>query len=597
MHASARWIPALFLCLSPTLVGQGSGCPEPALTEAWVDPVHGTFGVIGSPQSPFSTITEAIDAISQGPGGPAVVHCLPGIYSSATNGEPFPIRMVNEIHVRGTGAKECVVRGDGTQSGTEIAYPVKNPTGTPNGIISLSFGEVLFDFSAFLVDDTSLEGFTLQGGDVQVYMRNEADSAARISNCVFDLRAGGSQGLYGPSFGILTVAQYHPFLPGEGYADVRWNILNNTFIQGWLRFDGSTEVALEDNVAICNVNHPLDPAVWGPPPNTDPNRTLRGMAEHSIQNNLFRQLPSHPRTAMLGVDLDDVTVVTGTNPGVTNAFAPGAAASENQAYVSLIYSPLPAVAFPPIAKVTIGDGVNDPGFVGEMIGSHLAAHLDDPDIRDWRLLPDSSLVNQGSSPSFNTNPCGGRLTAANGTGYIENPGSPVISFDWDGDGYGNPRTVGGETDIGFDETDLLVVAGSYGNDTKGHWTNGWGIQLPDGNDTKIYVFPSEGGARLLFTDPGLVGLPAWTVPPGTVSPPVQVNIGTLYLDRDILKVGVLQNPTTDTWQNPLGVNLFHTFARSIATDANDLDEYYNVQISFKPTGGDRVLTNLASEIR
>ena len=133
-----------------------------------------------------------------------------------------------------------------------------------------------------------------------------------------------------------------------------------------------------------------------------------------------------------------------------------------------------------------------------------------------RSRVDSPLVDQGSSPNFGANPCIQRLVAGNFTAYVQNPAG-IISFDWDGDGYGNPRTVGAETDIGADETDLLVVAGSYGNDTKGHNTNGWATPaLPTGNADKTYIFPFSGGARLFYTDPGTpLGSTAWTNPPGT----------------------------------------------------------------------------------
>lgn len=607
----ASWGIAASLCLAPSLASQGSGCTPPNFAEVWVDPIHGNDTLAenqigpngsGDPNCPFETIYGALMSV----GAPGIVHCLPGIYSDATNGEDLPIRMRDRVHVIGAGAKECVIRGDGSPS-TTVGYPINLPPGggLPNGVMDFRTRDVLVLFNT--PNDTSIEGFTFQGGDVQIYTVADGNMAPRASNCVFDMRNSGSQGLLGPDFGVLLVSPWNAQL--QGYSDLSARIFNNTFIQGWRLADGSAEVSKPDSVAICNVNNPMD--ISG---DLDPDQTLRGIGEPSIQNNIIRQLWDNPRTSMLGVDLADVTVLNGTRTGPTNAFATGSATSENSAYVSQIIAEFPLQPLPPAPRIAIGNSgtSDDPGFVGEMIGGKQSTlQLADPNIRDWRLLPDSPLVDLGSSPNF-ANPCAGRLTATNNTSYVENPASPAISFDWDGEGYGNPRigsapstlgTGAPEVDIGCDEADLLVVAG-YANDTKGYATNSWaGGDLEDGNQEKIYIFPFAGQARPLRTKlaipqpaPPCLLVPAWTIPPGTEAPPVQVPIGTLYLDRDILTAGLLVNPTPQSWTNTES-GLVHDFAWTIATEP-DLDEYYNLQVSYKPDGATaRILTNLQSEIR
>src|SRR5690606_34633020 len=151
----------------------------------------------------------------------------PGIYSAATNQENLPVIMADQVSVQGVGARRCVIRGDGSITPFNVFWPTP-PMGQRQP------REILVDFS-FVEDmenESMLDGFTFQGGDVQVYVESEFTmKRGRISNCIFDLVEGGEFDLYGPSFGLLTVQPYCP--ETSQYFDIKLNVLNNTFIQGW----------------------------------------------------------------------------------------------------------------------------------------------------------------------------------------------------------------------------------------------------------------------------------------------------------------------------------------------------------------------------
>ncbi|MEM7354721.1 MAG: DUF1565 domain-containing protein, partial [Acidobacteriota bacterium] len=212
----------------PPIVG---GAP---FIEAWVDPCNGQDGPAsafvfangnGTPDQPFRTIGAAISALSAfaGPNNQGIVHANPGVYSAATNQEQFPIMMSDFIHLQGVDARRVVIRGDQTSAVFQLFEPV-----VPFG--DRFFHETLVDLT-FLFDDTveeMIDGFTFQGGHVQIYAETEfAPIRTRISNNVFDMLNFSDAGVPGPLFGILMV---HTFdLSILGYRDIPLNILNNTF--------------------------------------------------------------------------------------------------------------------------------------------------------------------------------------------------------------------------------------------------------------------------------------------------------------------------------------------------------------------------------
>ena len=97
--------------------------------------------------------------------------------------------------------------------------------------------------------DEILDGFTLQGGDVQVAFRTEGPTpfpaSGRVSNCIFDMRHGypsggaGSSSVDGPYLGLLMEKLYVNVNTGVcGYFEQRVHLVNNTFVMseyagGW----------------------------------------------------------------------------------------------------------------------------------------------------------------------------------------------------------------------------------------------------------------------------------------------------------------------------------------------------------------------------
>ena len=176
--------------------------------EAWVDPTCPTcIGVVGSRTQPYSTINDAInDLVVQNPGGPSIVHALPGVYSASTNGEVFPIRMRGGVTVQGVEARACVLRGSGLDPLQQVFIPRGGDACLTGGFEA---HRVLVDFSWVHQGDSRLDGCTLQGSDVQVYARTETEGfAATVSNCVLDMLDDSDAVANGPIFGVLMVHDF-----------------------------------------------------------------------------------------------------------------------------------------------------------------------------------------------------------------------------------------------------------------------------------------------------------------------------------------------------------------------------------------------------
>lgn len=474
--------------------------------EAWVDPEIAAFNLAqvppvapqaGCPDRPFRTIQAAITELRSpsgtspfppaSPQNPGLVHVMPGVYGPAAvggNGEFFPIRMSDNVSVQGYSAKACIIRGDQMQATTQAFVPFVALGGRAQW-------EALTDFS-FLTDPQYvefMEGFTFEGGKIQLYCEpEEIDVDWRVSNCVFDMLDYSDVGVPGPEFGILIVHVYdadwitvkgpkgEPIFVG-GYHDARAHILNNTFVHGWQPgMDADIVTSSRTSVAICDVADTLygDP-MFPPPAIPDPiSPLLRGVGNPNIQNNLIRALDVAPRTALLGIDRTDTTVVLASPPPAaggspSDAFDPTQAVSTNGTYNSLIVqsgvgpgTPLVLGAVPrPAVIPNANQGGRDPGFVGEMLGQFLG--LQREFARDWRILVTSTLFDAGFAPNAQ-----GFLGAANGTFHDEGVGILMPAhraFDFDGEGYGNERNRFSRPDIGFDELDLVAMAGAYANDT------------------------------------------------------------------------------------------------------------------------------------
>jgi hypothetical protein len=402
---------------------------------------------------------------------------------------------------------------------------------------------------------------------------------------------------------------------GSGYDDIKMNILNNTFIQGWdpkgeiaLPGLGSKGLSILNNVGICDVNEPFPDKILFPFSPNDPNLTLRGVGKPSIQNNLIRCLPgaSGPgntdnRTSMLGIDDSDTRAISGFALP-TNAFVGPLAGGTSVG--GMFQSAIVGAA--PIPKVEVFPflGGSDPDFVGEMLSLQPApiiptAHLDG--LRDWRLLPTSTLVDQGIGPSPS-----GVLTAANMTTYTVETEFPQLSaFDWDGEGHGNVRRAGANVDIGYDESSQLVIAGSYGNESASH-NLPWDATIAAGQPRRYMIFPTTAPTFVYFTvqsyNPGV----SWNMQPGTTAGTVLTIPGltlpapwnTLYLDPTATTslFGATQIPFTVNYTNPRD-GTPHSFGL-IAPAINEQfmpQRYFNEQ-AFQATGPTEVkLSNLQSE--
>lgn len=435
--------------------------------------------------APFKTIQTGIDAclleVSQqyangNQAAQGLVVCMPGVYGP----EQLPIRMRDRISVQGQGARRTIIRGGGADT-TTVLWP--DEAFCDVNLLPYVFSEVLVDFSEsvdFWVpgqlpwsgtgdSEEFIDGFTFQGGDVQVHNEGRHELLGRVSNCVFDMRhqAEDLDGLDGPWIGLMTVQQWDatidsdPETPGlEGdYRTAKMNILNNTFILGHLTEPeiGGPIVSRQNAVGILDVN---DPLCWLTPQAHDPVMFYRGLGSNSIQNNLLRSIDGQSGVGeLLGVDGTDTAAVRlAAPPQPSNAFNPNriGTGGTNGFFFS---APDPANGTPVPAVDT---STNDPSFVGEVVDG-LATNF--KDYRDWRLMPDSPMIDQGVSPELIGTDLA--LTAVNGTSHLESGCKLLQVFDEDMEVHGNPRAAD-EVDIGADEFQLVIMAGNWANDSSSH---------------------------------------------------------------------------------------------------------------------------------
>lgn len=622
----------------PPLSPQGSGSCN--LVEIWVDPVVGYDPVpcnnppcffpdpINNPSAPAKTIQAAIDkvyghlvsnydAISN-PDQEAIVHLMPGVYGPTTafngmvgNGESLPISMRDRVHVRGVNARRCVIRGlsvadpDHDLHLREVLWPFggvcttqdpKSPA-SPAGYWKK---QVLVDFtlagrlrivgtppnstiepapwSADPFGETAeiLDGVTLQGGEVQVYVGMFQEfpfpQRAVVSNCLFDMRSSitveGPNPLSGPQVGIELESTWadpdlNPYISGMdgGYALHEVQLLGDTFLMaefvqpgGWLRSRPGAVAVLDVCDPLCNVAQ-----------GDLPDKSFRGVNRAGIQNCLFRThtggLPVNTaEMATVGVTDDDSKWDSGGGFVDTNAFAvartgalsfaPGNPPNSLESDPAVttpsgssldftappfslpltipLYTAVGGAPAPTTPAIPLWDGDAslpgsqfDPAFVGEYVRTLSPAK---GTYRDWRLLPGSALQDAGRWSSTND--------FANSASFVEDTCADLATSVWDHEGYGNPRIVDGFPDIGFDEVHLSVMAGSYANHSYSHNRAGTlNSQVVDEQDTRFLFLretePGSPGALLMgrtlrFASNEIIpgsGYRAWTRPPGSLTAP------------------------------------------------------------------------------
>lgn len=206
-----------------------TGCDPIDPITGQADPSGSTAQSMLNSSTPFQTIQAAIDSVQWGlvfltasgghPDAQGLVRCMPGTYGP-TGGQGrtdvLPIFMRDRVHLQGSGARGTVIRGD--YGPTENVFW---PDDTCCG--QRSDKSVLLDFSfegqfsgvmglpwSTWSDNTEemVDGFTFEGGHVQVLHATEGDGLGRVSNCVFDLRAEEGEPTTGPEIGIMTNPVY-----------------------------------------------------------------------------------------------------------------------------------------------------------------------------------------------------------------------------------------------------------------------------------------------------------------------------------------------------------------------------------------------------
>lgn len=510
------WAAALLGVASTRVAGAQNPAPPPVPVPSnaavWVHPSDGfddpdlavALSYVNDPSQKFRTLQYAIDVAQRfliqehdavdNPTQQAIVYALPGTYGPSTHGpasgDTLPILMRDRVHVQGLGARRCTIRGEST-----ISQPVTNRTITwPSQRCAgpLADVEVLLTFESATVDsfrpgqlallpwyqnsaphyqqdDTpeTLDGFTFLGGDVQVLLTNQISAAdyfpaARISNCLFDLRHGTTDSLEnatpiaGPHFGVMLkrVATWESFGSGDilGYLDSRVLIAQNSFI--FARWNNATNNAgweSESRPSTVGIIDFTDPNTTGFN-QTDPDCRHRGVGNPCITGNLFRTRPNDSGNpvvpfAMLGIGGEDTQVSTAAGWTDTNAFDPSRVGSTNGAFfsepvVAGIVTPPPPIAVPtvfwncanqvgpygtcnlstqccssasgapvcafncvpaslPTPAVGIWNGTTgiDPAFVGEYFATELAvAQSPQTTHVDWRIMPGSPLENRAARP-------------------------------------------------------------------------------------------------------------------------------------------------------------------------------------------------------
>jgi hypothetical protein len=430
---------------------------------------------------------------------------------------------------------------------------------------------------------------TFQGADVQIYFGFDPEqtvpTAGRVANCLFDMRDGypldgGTSPVSGPTFGLLMAKSWvdedAPLFPsgpgffatvvGSGYMDQFVHVANNSFIMNEF-FQGSSGglwafPAKVPAVAIADASYPL------PAPGGDPDKVFRGVGHPGIQNNVFRTFtgdivaPEWLHAATIGIAASDTTVAdasgafvdpnaycverVGSNCTVGSALAnmksvpiepvPSGSVVYHCGSINFVEGlwngPSNAPAAAPNAPIVpiwdgqtnLGSSQFDPAFIGEYLRT-VAPAL--PSQRDWRLIPGSPLEDKGVWTLANQ--------FAHGVPYPESPCDPLKLRTWDGEGHGNPRIVDGKMDLGFDETHLCVIAGSYANHSFSHNQSSFLNPYAENEQATRFILLPEfaaGGTQLLDgrtlsfitnekpATPPPPKPPAWTQPPESLPNPV-----------------------------------------------------------------------------
>lgn len=444
-------------------------------------------------------------------------------------------------------------------------------------------------------DETSetIDSVSFQGGVIQVlygFLRElPLPLLGKVSNCLFDMRdgtfveIGEGQGysLTGPSIGLLIEQTWtDDVMPlssdvqvtGSGYLLQEVASIGNTFLMAEFVKTATSGFWARSRPGAVGILDTCDPIC----PTANSVQQPRGVNRLGVQNTLFRTFSNGApadgaEMAMVGVSFDDARVLDGVIFRDTNAYAhhrsgsmSAAPGDPHQSFDSPPYEPgnpgLSEISYvftnkawklypcdvpstpPQSAAVKIWDGNAsapgpqvDPAFVGEYLRTVSPVKSG---YRDWRLLPGSPMQNLGFS--------GPLSVFEGGAEFEESECEPLQVLKWDHEQYGNLRVVDGGPDIGFDEVQLGVMAGSYANHSYSH--NRKGVLnpfVPDEQETRFLFLrrtepgasnPLQGRTLTLRSNEIVAGstFRGWTNPPGSLTTPTTINgppgYRTLYTD-------------------------------------------------------------------
>jgi hypothetical protein len=212
-----------------------------------------------------------------------------------------------------------------------------------------------------------------------------------------------------------------------------------------------------------------------------------------------------------------------------------------------------------------------------------------------------------------------------GAEFEEPECEPLQVLKWDHEQYGNLRVVDSAPDLGFDEVQLGVMAGSYANNSYSH--NRSGILnpfVPDEQQTRFLFLrrlvpggfdPLEGRTLRLVSNEIVAGssFRAWTNPPGSLTAPLpQAGSPAGYDLRftEVVAGGAVPwmqgfSATIPTWsawpnwQGAPGQGLVHLTLMQLPADDEGAGfaSWVNVQPIVTATGQSTIFASMQPEFR
>lgn len=198
---------------------------SPHCKRLYVDPVNGNAAGPGTLVSPFLRIQDAIWFATP----PAVVVALPGTYSSSTNGESFPIWMLEDISLQGNSAMNTILDGEGFSSEIIRFQPLA---------ASDTFNDVLID------------GVMITGGETGVYMGDEFHPLGpHFANCFIV-----NNGIGMHIFALYDAGIYPAFYPRLINNTIAHNSIGILDEGNWVSWDPDPDGLVEGEAKPAIVN-------------------------------------------------------------------------------------------------------------------------------------------------------------------------------------------------------------------------------------------------------------------------------------------------------------------------------------------------------